>query len=79
MKKSKTTEKKPMGRPRKHSTSAITCVVKLPPEVVAWIDQRYTTRQEGLHASICTQHLHPKNEQIVPGMHALEAGGRPER
>jgi len=48
MKKSKTTEKKPMGRPRKHSTSAITCVVKLPPEVVAWIDQRYTTRQEGL-------------------------------
>ena len=32
-----------------------------------------------MHASICTQHLHPKNEQIVPGMHALEAGGRPER
>jgi hypothetical protein len=48
VKKSKTTEKKPMGRPRKHSTSAITCVVKLPPEVVAWIDQRYATRQEGL-------------------------------
>jgi hypothetical protein len=49
MKKSKTTtEKKPMGRPRKHSTSAITCVVKLPPEVVRWIDQQYTTRQEGL-------------------------------
>ena len=49
MKKSKTvTEKKPMGRPRKHSTSAITCVVKLPPEVVRWIDARYTTRQEGL-------------------------------
>jgi hypothetical protein len=23
-------------------------VVKLPPEVVAWIDARYTTRQEGL-------------------------------
>jgi hypothetical protein len=49
MKKSKTTEtKKPMGRPRKHSVSAITCVVKLPPEVVRWIDQQYTTRQEGL-------------------------------
>ena len=51
MKKAKQTEQKQkpvMGRPRKHSTSAITCVVKLPPEVVAWIDARYTTRQEGL-------------------------------
>jgi len=47
VKKSKT-EKKPMGRPRKHSTNAVTCVVKLPPEVVRWIDARYTTRQEGL-------------------------------
>ena len=52
VKKSKTTEKKPMGRPRKHSTSAITCVVKLPPEVVRWIDARYTTRQEGLAAIV---------------------------
>jgi len=52
MKKSKTTEKKPMGRPRKHSVTAITCVVKLPPEVVAWIDARYTTRQEGLSAIV---------------------------
>ena len=53
MKKSKTTEtKKPMGRPRKHSVSAITCVVKLPPEVVAWIDARYPTRQEGLSAIV---------------------------
>jgi hypothetical protein len=53
MKKSKTTETKPvMGRPRKHSRDAITCVVKLPPEVVAWIDQRYTTRQEGLAAIV---------------------------
>ena len=53
MKKSKTTtEKKPMGRPRKHSVSAITCVVKLPPEVVRWIDARYTTRQEGLAAIV---------------------------
>jgi hypothetical protein len=52
MKKSKQTEKKPMGRPRKHSTSAITCVVKLPPEVVRWIDARYTTRQEGLAAIV---------------------------
>ena len=53
MKKSKTvTEKKPMGRPRKHSTSAITCVVKLPPEVVRWIDARYATRQEGLAAIV---------------------------
>jgi hypothetical protein len=53
MKKSKaTTEKKPMGRPRKHSVQAITCVVKLPPEVVRWIDQRYTTRQEGLAAIV---------------------------
>ena len=43
------TEQKPvMGRPRKHSVQAITCVVKLPPEVVRWIDARYTTRQEGL-------------------------------
>jgi hypothetical protein len=50
VKKSKTTEQKQpaMGRPRKHSRDAITCVVKLPPEVVAWIDARYTTRQEGL-------------------------------
>ena len=48
MKKAKTTEKKPMGRPRKHSRESITCVVKLPPEVVRWIDARYTTRQEGL-------------------------------
>ncbi len=56
VKKSKTTEtKKPMGRPRKHSTSAITCVVKLPPEVVAWIDARYPTRQEGL-AAIVAEH-----------------------
>ncbi len=56
MKKSKaTTEKKPMGRPRKHSVSAVTCVVKLPPEVVAWIDQRYTTRQGGL-AAIVVEH-----------------------
>jgi hypothetical protein len=46
------TEKKPMGRPRKHSVSAITCVVKLPPEVVRWIDARYTTRQEGLAAIV---------------------------
>ena len=52
MKKSKTTEKKPMGRPRKHSVQAITCVVKLPPEVVRWIDARYTTRQEGLAAIV---------------------------
>jgi hypothetical protein len=44
-----TEQKQPvMGRPRKHSRDAITCVVKLPPEVVAWIDARYTTRQEGL-------------------------------
>ena len=56
VKKSKTTtEKKPMGRPRKHSVQAITCVVKLPPEVVAWIDARYTTRQEGL-AAIVVEH-----------------------
>ena len=48
MKKAKTETKKPMGRPRKHSTNAVTCVVKLPPEVVRWIDARYTTRQEGL-------------------------------
>ena len=53
MKKSKTTEmKKPMGRPRKHSRESITCVVKLPPEVVRWIDARYTTRQEGLAAIV---------------------------
>jgi hypothetical protein len=53
MKKAKTTEtKKPMGRPRKHSRAAITCVVKLPPEVVRWIDQQYTTRQEGLAAIV---------------------------
>jgi len=52
MKKAKTTEKKPMGRPRKHSRAAITCVVKLPPEVVAWIDARYTTRQDGLAAIV---------------------------
>jgi len=57
MKKSKTVTKKPMGRPRKHSTSAITCVVKLPPEVVAWIDQRYTTRQEGLAAIVAEYYL----------------------
>jgi hypothetical protein len=56
VKKSKmTTEKKPMGRPRKHSVQAITCVVKLPPEVVRWIDQQYTTRQEGL-AAIVVEH-----------------------
>ena len=57
MKKSKTTEQKQpvMGRPRKHSRDAVTCVVKLPPEVVAWIDQRYTTRQEGL-AAIVVEH-----------------------
>ena len=57
MKKSKTaTETKPvMGRPRKHARDAITCVVKLPPEVVAWIDARYTTRQEGL-AAIVVEH-----------------------
>jgi hypothetical protein len=53
MKKAKTvTEKKPMGRPRKHSRAAITCVVKLPPQVVQWIDARYTTRQEGLAAIV---------------------------
>ena len=54
MKKPKTTEKKQpvMGRPRKHSRDAVTCVVKLPPEVVAWIDARYTTRQEGLAAIV---------------------------
>jgi len=58
MKKSKTETKKPMGRPRKHSTSAITCVVKLPPEVVRWIDARYTTRQEGL-AAIVSEYYEP--------------------
>jgi len=54
MKKAKqtVTEKKPMGRPRKHSTNAVTCVVKLPPQVVAWIDARYATRQEGLAAIV---------------------------
>ena len=52
MKKSKTETKKPMGRPRKHDRAAITCVVKLPPEVVRWIDQQYTTRQEGLAAIV---------------------------
>jgi hypothetical protein len=56
VKKSKQTETKPvMGRPRKHSRDAVTCVVKLPPEVVEWIDQRYTTRQEGL-AAIVVEH-----------------------
>jgi hypothetical protein len=59
MKKSKTvTEKKPMGRPRKHDRAAITCVVKLPPEVVRWIDQRYTTRQDGI-AAIVTDYYEP--------------------
>ena len=54
MKKSKQqTEKQPvMGRPRKHSRDAVTCVVKLPPEVVRWIDARYPTRQEGLAAIV---------------------------
>ena len=52
MKKSKTTEKKPMGRPRKHATDAITCVVKLPLGVVRWIDARYTTRQDGIAAIV---------------------------
>ena len=52
VKNSKTTEKKPMGRPRKHSVQAITCVVKLPPEVVRWIDVRYTTRQDGIAAIV---------------------------
>jgi len=52
VKKSKTETKKPMGRPRKHSRESITCVVKLPPEVVRWIDQQYTTRQEGLAAIV---------------------------
>jgi len=55
VKKSKQTEKKPMGRPRKHSVQAVTCVVKLPPEVVRWIDARYPTRQEGL-AAIVVEH-----------------------
>jgi len=59
MKKAKTTtEKKPMGRPRKHSVQAITCVVKLPPEVVAWIDARYTTRQDGI-AAIVSEYYEP--------------------
>jgi len=57
MKKSKT-EKKPMGRPRKHSVQAITCVVKLPPEVVRWIDARYTTRQDGI-AAIVSEYYEP--------------------
>ncbi len=52
MKKSKTTEKKPMGRPRKHAMDSITCVVKLPPGVVRWIDARYTTRQDGIAAIV---------------------------
>jgi hypothetical protein len=56
MKKAKQTKTKPvMGRPRKHSRDAVTCVVKLPPEVVAWIDARYPTRQEGL-ATIVVEH-----------------------
>ena len=60
MKKSKTvTETKPvMGRPRKHSRDAVTCVVKLPPEVVAWIDARYATRQDGI-AAIVTEYFEP--------------------
>ena len=54
MKKAKRqTETKPvMGRPRKHSRDAVTCVVKLPPAVVALIDQRYTTRQDGIAAIV---------------------------
>lgn len=59
MKRAKQTEKQPvMGRPRKHSRDAITCVVKLPPEVVAWIDARYTTRQEGI-AAIVSEYYEP--------------------
>jgi hypothetical protein len=56
MKKAKQkTETKPvMGRPRKHSRDAVTCVVKLPPAVVAWIDARYATRQEGLAAIVAS-------------------------
>ena len=67
MKKSKTTEKKPMGRPRKHSVSAITCVVKLPPEVVRWIDARYTTRQEGI-AAIVSEYMDAGNYEDEPGV-----------
>jgi hypothetical protein len=60
MKKPKQTETKPvMGRPRKHSRDAVTCVVKLPPEVVRWIDQRYTTRQDGI-AAIVTDYYEPE-------------------
>jgi hypothetical protein len=59
VKKSKTTEKKPMGRPRKHSVSAVTCVVKLPPEVVKMIDARYTTRQDGI-AAIVAEYFEPE-------------------
>jgi len=68
MKKSKTaTEKKPMGRPRKHDRAAITCVVKLPPEVVAWIDQRYTTRQDGI-AAIVSEYMDAGNYEDEPGV-----------
>ena len=60
MKKPKQTETKPvMGRPRKHSRDAVTCVVKLPPEVVKMIDARYTTRQDGI-AAIVAEYFEPE-------------------
>jgi hypothetical protein len=47
-----------MGRPRKHSRDAVTCVVKLPPGLVEMIDARYITRQAGI-AAIVAEYFEP--------------------
>lgn len=60
----KNPDSKPLGRPRRHRQDAVTCVVKLPPDLVRWIDQRYPTRQDGI-AAIVAAHVANNDKPVI--------------
>lgn len=66
----KNPDSKPLGRPRRHRQDAVTCVVKLPPDLVRWIDQRYPTRQDGI-AAIVAAHVANVANDNTPVIHSI--------
>ena len=60
----KNPDSNPLGRPRRHRQDAVACVVKLTPDLVRWIDQRYPTRQDGI-AAIVAAHVANDNTPVI--------------
>jgi len=61
----KNPDSNPLGRPRRHRQDAVACVVKLPPDLVRWIDQRYPTRQDGIAAIVAAHVANVANDKPV--------------